>query len=186
MNSTLVLFSGLPGTGKTTLARSIAQTHSWPLVSIDDVAGPVPPGADYRFWDEKVLVLLQVIETQLSLGVSVVADSVFMGSDRWTAQELAHRWNARFRPVACTVADRDRWKERVEDRHRGDPTKASWSQVEHQAHWYQPWPQRSALLLEGSSPLAANLTLLASYLVTGPEVPLVRERSPPNHGFHTP
>ena len=98
MQPTLVIFSGLPGTGKSALADRLARELRWPLLRIDDVAGDVPPGADYRFWDEKILVLLTLVEAQLELGISVIADSVFMGTDRVHAQEIAFKHKALFPP----------------------------------------------------------------------------------------
>jgi len=113
---TLTIFSGLPGTGKSTLANRLARELRWPVLRIDDVAGDVPVDADFRFWDEKILVLLTIVEEQLKLGVSVIADSVFMGTDRLQAQEMAARHGANFRPVYCFVSDEKEWKKRVTER----------------------------------------------------------------------
>jgi len=107
---TFVIFSGLPGTGKSTLANRLARDLRWPLLRIDDVAGNVPSDADYHFWDEKILILLTIAEEQLKLGVSVIADSVFMGADRVHAQEIASKHSAIFRPIYCFVSDEATWK----------------------------------------------------------------------------
>jgi predicted kinase len=110
MPLTFVIFSGLPGTGKSSLANRLAQELRWPLLRIDDVAGDVPAGADYRFWDEKILTLLTIAEAQLELGLSVIADSVFMGADRFHAQEIARKHTALFRPVYCFVSNESLWE----------------------------------------------------------------------------
>ncbi len=54
MQAALVIFSGLPGTGKSTLADRLARKLRWPLLRIDDVIGDVPEDADIAFWDSKV------------------------------------------------------------------------------------------------------------------------------------
>src|SRR5271155_4502495 len=75
---TLIVFGGLPGTGKTTLARAIAQdlraaylridTIEQALKSSDTLAGELGP--------EGYLIAYALAENNLRLGLSVVADSV--------------------------------------------------------------------------------------------------------------
>jgi predicted kinase len=72
--NTLVIFSGLPGTGKSTLANRLARELQIPLLCIDDVIGDVPENAGIPFWDSKVAILLRLVEVQLELGLSVVID----------------------------------------------------------------------------------------------------------------
>ena len=155
---TLVIFSGLPGTGKSTLADRLARELCWPLLRIDDVAGNVPPDADYRFWDEKVLVLLTIAEEQLKLGVSVIADSVFMGADRLHAQEIAQKNAAIFRPVYCFVSDEAIWEKRVNERvdTPGNHEVATWERIQHQRQWFAAWQPGTGLFIDGIEPVEEN------------------------------
>ena len=164
---TLVIFSGLPGTGKSTLANRLARELCWPLLRIDDVAGSVPPGADYRFWDEKIEVLLGIVSAQLELGISAIADSVFMGADRLHAQEIARQHGALFRPVYCFVSDEALWESRVSARaaETGDPSVATWAHIQHQRQWFTPWQEGTALFVDGLNPEEQNYRQVRDFVV---------------------
>ncbi len=53
-----MLFSGLPGTGKSALAERLSRDLHWPLLSIDDLAACMPVGLDRNttaFWDQAIV-----------------------------------------------------------------------------------------------------------------------------------
>lgn len=158
MQPTLTIFSGLPGTGKSALADRLARELRWPLLRIDDVAGNVPPGADFHFWDEKILVLLTIAEAQVELGVNVIVDSVFMGTDRVHAQEIARYHHALFRPIYCFISDEALWKKRVTSRFEElqNPDVATWERIQHQRQWFVPWQENTALFVDAVRPAEAN------------------------------
>jgi predicted kinase len=170
---TLVIFSGLPGTGKSTLADRLARERRWPLLRIDDVAGKVPMDADYHFWDEKILVLLTIVEEQLKLGVSVIADSVFMGTDRIHAQEISQAHEAIFRPVYCFVSDEKLWEQRVNERIdiAQDVDVADWGQIQHQRQWFAPWESGTGLFIDAVDSVEQNFAQVLEF-VTNPKVSL--------------
>ncbi len=164
----LVVFSGLPGTGKSTLADRLARELSWPLLRIDDVAGVVPPDADFRFWDEKILLLLSNAEAQLELGISVIADSVFMGTDRLHAQEIASKYGATFRPVYCFVSDESVWEKRVTERFEGlnNDVVATWEHIQHQRQWFAPWQNGTALFVDALNPIEQNYAKVMEFVTS--------------------
>ena len=184
---TLVLFSGLPGTGKSALADRLAGELRWPLLRIDDVAGKVPAETDYHFWDEKVLVLLTILETQLELGISVIADSVFMGADRVQAQELAWKFKAAFRPVYCFVSDEALWKKRVNERfdQAQHPNAATWGQIQHQCQWYAPWRPGTGLFIDAVKPVGENYEKVLDFVISpGASLEPLQVEVPPSKGHY--
>jgi len=150
MQTTLVIFSGLPGTGKSTLADKLARELRWPLLCIDDVVGEIPEHPNVAFWDSKVAILLGLTETQLKLGISVIVDSVFMNTDRNHAQNIARNHSARFRPIYFFVSDDKVWQERVTTRYKesNNNNVATWEQIQHQRGHFRKWEPDTALFID--------------------------------------
>jgi predicted kinase len=155
---TLVIFSGLPGTGKSTLAEKLARQLRWPLLCIDDVIGEVPENPGIEFWDSKVDVLLDLVNTQLKLGLDVIVDSVFMNMDRQHAQELARKYDARFLPIHIHLSDDKVWEERVTKRYNemNDVDVATWERILHQREHFAAWEPDTALFIDSIEPLESN------------------------------
>ena len=166
MQTTLVIFSGLPGTGKSTLADMLARELHWPLLRIDDVIGEIPENPTVSFWDSKVAILLGLTETQLELGISVIVDSVFMNLDRNHAQELARKHQARFRPIYVFVSDEKIWKERVTTRYEEskDNHVATWEQIQYQRGHFRKWEPNTALFIDSFHSLDRNYEAILDFV----------------------
>lgn len=167
MQTTLVIFSGLPGTGKSTLADKLARELRWPLLRIDDVTGEIPENPTVSFWDSKVAILLGLTEAQLELGVSVILDSVFMNRDRNHAQELARKHQARFRPVYVFVSDENAWKERVTTRSQEMNHKdvATWERIQRQRGHFRKWDPDTALFIDSLKPIEVNYASVLHFVM---------------------
>jgi predicted kinase len=163
---TLVIFSGLPGVGKSTLADRLARQLRWPLLKIDDVIGQVPKNPGIEFWDSKVDILLDLVNTQLKLGLDVIVDSVFMNMDRQHAQELARRYNVCFLPIHVFVSDDKVWEERVIKRFDdlNDQDVATWERIQHQREHFAQWEKDTALFIDSMDPLEENFVRVLDFI----------------------
>ncbi len=162
MEPTLVVFSGLPGTGKSTLAGPLASEFGWQLLAIDRLTEELPPVSDWEstaVWDAVIEWLLAETEERIAAGESVVVDSVFMNLDRFHARDIAETHRARFRPVHTFVSDEELWRRRVTERYlASDPEEgvASWPRIQAQRLGFRQWEPGTALFVDAARPVAAN------------------------------
>ncbi len=163
--NTLVIFSGLPGTGKSTLANRLARELRWPLLRIDDVVNNIPESPGTEFWDSQVEVLLTLTEAQLEIGLSVIVDSVFMNTDRNHACALAQKHQVHFRPIYTYLSDDKVWEECLTARHKelNNPAVATWEQVQHQRTHFRPWKPNTALFIDALNPAEKNYEAVLSF-----------------------
>lgn len=161
----LIIFSGLPGTGKSTLSSRLARELQLPLLCIDDVIGVVPENPGIAFWDSRVQVLLDVVETQLALGLSTIVESVFMNMDRYHAQELANKYQARFLPIYVYLSDENIWKERVTARYNDKQQNvASWENIQHQRQRFRDWDTGTALFVDSLHEVDRNYETVLNFV----------------------
>ena len=193
MRLTFVLFSGLPGTGKSALAARLARETHWPLLGIENLAACMPAAMDHNthtFWDQAIAALLLLIEAQLDLGISVIADSIFMNHDRFHARAIARQTGARFLPVHTFLSNEVIWEQRVTARFQtSDPADgvASWEQVMAQLQGFRPWEKGTALFVDALLPVAENYARVSA-CVNNPQLefqPLAEVAFTPGkyHGF---
>ena len=172
MKKTLVIFSGLPATGKTTLAHLAAHTLRIPLLGIDDVVAAIPDHMSRHadpFWEDMIRILLNLVEFQLEQGFSVVVDSVFMGEDRYQAYEIAGRHAAAFRPIYTHLSDEGIWEQRVRQRVETAPLEikdkvATWERIQEQRKYFRPWKPESALFVDGVNSVETNLDQVLRFI----------------------
>ena len=127
----LIAFSGLPGTGKTTIARYLAKRLGATYLRIDTIenellsmegASLVDRGAGY-------CVAYAVAEENLMLGRTVVADSVnpiSLTRDAW--RKVAHRAGVKIVEALVVCSDLRKHELRISSRPAGTRA-SSWTEV---------------------------------------------------------
>ncbi|MBD3241808.1 MAG: AAA family ATPase [Chitinivibrionales bacterium] len=137
---TLYIFSGLPASGKTTLAERLARAVGAVFLRIDtfeqglrDLLSVEPEGEGYR-------LAYRIAADNLRLGSSVVADScnpITLTRDEW--EDVARASGAAFVNVEVICSDPAVHRGRVENRESTVPglVLPTWAEIT--ARRYDPW-----------------------------------------------
>jgi predicted kinase len=149
----LVIFSGLPGVGKTAIARDLSRQLGAVYLRIDSIEQAIHSSAitSRSLDDAGYRVVYSVAEDNLRIGQTVVADSVNplqLTRDAWI--EVAKRAQVRAIEIEVTCSDRDEHRRRVETRVADIPglMLPTWADVV--AREYHPW-EREHLVLDSAA-----------------------------------
>lgn len=169
METTLILFAGMPGSGKTTLARMIGRALGISYLAKDRVQRVLRDRelADAATGDG-YYVILDLADEQLSLGASVILDATFpLDHFRMVASDIAARHNARFCAIYCYCSDDKLWRRRMEERVQYVPNwkPATWDDVLRMRQYYQPWGN-NALLIDSLRPPEDNFGPVMAHIWT--------------------
>jgi predicted kinase len=140
--SILIVFGGLPGTGKTTISRDLAGNLNAVYLRIDTIEHAIrsSPGVNQTINEEGYRVGYAVAEDNLRLGRTVISDSVNPvqeSRDAWL--EVGRRTDSSFMEIEVICSDADSHRRRVENREATIPglKLPTWKEV--RALEYQPW-----------------------------------------------
>lgn len=144
----LYVFSGLPGTGKTTLARLLARHMGAAYVRIDTVEQALRDLCSFEVDGEGYRLAYRIATDNLQLGVSVVADSCNpIDLTRLEWESIALDCDARCVNIEVTCSDVAVHRNRVESRPRtiGGLPLPSWDDVCQRE--FEPW-QRDRVVID--------------------------------------
>ena len=167
----LIVFSGLPGAGKSVLAEAVGRELGIPVFAKDWLEATllrsrlVPAETEKQLGSVGYDLLTVLAERQLSLNQSVILDSVASTeSIRNTWRDLGKKHNAAWRVIECVCSDVLAHRERLEKRQRLIPGwhELAWSDVEFVRSYYVPWNEER-LILDSMRPVDENILTALKY-----------------------
>jgi predicted kinase len=165
----LIVVSGLPGSGKSTIAEQVATRLRITLLSVDPIESAIIKAGVARSFETGLAAYL-VAETlageQLKLGNSVIVDAVNAeeeGKDIWRG--LADRWKLDLIILDVFVSDQELHRERLKSRVRGLQgfSEITWDTVEARQKSFTAWKEPT-LRLDSSKDLAGNVEDVLRYI----------------------
>ena len=164
-----IVFAGLPGTGKSSIAEAVGRELGIPVFAKDWLEATLrrsglDPNKDVGYAGYELLTTLA--QRQLQLGQSVILDSVAsIEAVRTRWRELAATYQARWRVIECVCSDETPHRARLAVRERDIPGwhELDWSEVERVKAYYAEWKDER-LIVDAVSPLAENIATVLNYL----------------------
>lgn len=163
----LIIFAGLPGSGKTTIARELARQIGAVHLRIDSVEQAIRDSGLLRqpINDVGYRVAYTVAEDNLRIGRTVVADSVNplkLTRDAWVA--VANAAQVRFVEVEVKCVDVNEHRRRVEERIVDIPglSPATWEDVT--SREYDPWNREHLVIDTGGQTMAHSVKMIREAL----------------------
>jgi predicted kinase len=167
-----IVFTGLPGTGKTSIAEAVARELGLPVFAKDRLEATLircelqPAEGVPALGSASYELLTTLAERRLQLGQSVILDSVASTlSIRAEWRALAAAYRAEWRVIECICSDVVTQRERMKVRQRNIPGwhELDWSEVERVRTYYAPWNEER-LILDAVNPLEDNVAAALEYL----------------------
>jgi len=162
--------TGLPGTGKSEIARRVAPTLGAIVLSADPIdATLLRVGIGHDRPDIVGYELMKTVAREhLLMDMSVVIDAV--NPFQWVRDqyaEIADAARTRFALVASVCSDSAVHRSRIEVRHKRNEKPMTWDGVERQREYYEP-PTDPTIVLDAIDPLDDNVAVLVSRLTSPP------------------
>ena len=140
MNPVLFILSGLPASGKSTLAKLLAKKYHAMYLRVDTIEQGLRDLCNYDVQGEGYRLSYRIADDNLKVGNSVVADScnpIYLTRREW--EEVAKQNNCQFIHIEIICSDKKEHKKRIETRDNeikglNMPT---WKDVE--TREYHPW-----------------------------------------------
>ena len=131
----VLVFAGLPGTGKSTLAERMAEELTCPAFAMDWLLGSMVPSRVFDGVDEARVrtaargLMAGLMSRQLILGQSAILDCVIDDKTAEALRERCKELGGRFHVFECICSDVSAHEKRVSGRVRGIP---GWHEIDWQ------------------------------------------------------
>lgn len=140
----LIVLSGLPGAGKSTVAEALARALHAPILSIDPIEAAMWRGGMQHGLTGVAAygIAATLAEEQLALGLTTVVDAVNpVEAPRKLWRDLAGRYGAELVVIEVVCSDAAVHRARVEARRRDIPgmPELTWARVEARRTEFEPW-----------------------------------------------
>jgi hypothetical protein len=177
----LIVFSGLPGAGKSSLAEAVGRRLGIPVFAKDHLEAAIVRSGMTEQEDARQQLgwagyelLTSLAERQLRMGQSAILDSVASTTtirNAWRAQ--AHAFGADWRVIECVCSDEAVHQARLIGRKRGIRgwRELDWAEVERVRTYYQPWTD-DRLVVDAVDHFRKNLDKVFDYLTVADARPL--------------
>ena len=167
----MIIFSGLPGTGKSTLAETVGRQLGIPVFAKDWLEASLISSGLGSNDDLKQLgfagyeLLTVLAERQFMLNQSVILDSVASTQNirtKWF--QLAEQYGAERLVIECICSDERIHRTRLKDRRRNIPGwhELEWADIEKVKQYYAAWEEEH-LVLDMVNPFDENASQARAY-----------------------
>lgn len=128
ITSRLIAFAGLPGVGKTTLAKEAARNIGAVYLRVDSIEMPFQNICSPKA--EGYVALVNIARENIELGNTVVVDAVNpVHESRRLFTELAVQTGVELLQFECVLSNKDEHKRRVEGRTGSSQHNPTWQEV---------------------------------------------------------
>ncbi len=156
----LYIFSGLPGTGKSTLAKQLAKKKGCVYIRIDAIEDSLRRTGQTVQKDEGYQIAYSIAEENLRLGNNVVADScnpLSLTREAW--MDVAECTGSDYTNIEVVCSDKEKHRIRVENRSLPHPT---WAEV--LAREYHGWQDKRIVIDTAHSTPEQNIEAILNEL----------------------
>lgn len=173
----LVVLSGLPGVGKSTIAGELARRLGACVVSVDQIEDAILRSGIPQSFETGLAayrVGATVAEEQLRTGLDVIVDAAnYVEAGRALWRGAAASTGTPIAAVDVVCSDPGEHRRRLEERRRGLDAfpEPSWADVERRAADAEPWTGPH-LVVDATQPVDASVRAIVDHLeALGHEVP---------------